>query len=135
MGSVIALVLALQAALPMTTIARGANSQIMDARQPVVQNENEWRALWREHAGDASAPPAVDFTRFTVVGLFVGSRSSAGYSVEITSAAARNGETILEYVERQPAADAITAQVITSPFHIVRIAKTAGPVVLRRASQ
>jgi hypothetical protein len=135
MGSVMALLLALQATLPMTTIARGANSQIMDARQAVVQNENEWRALWRDHAGDAPAPPAVDFTRFTVVGLFAGSRPSAGYSVEITSVTTRNGETILEYVERQPAADAITAQVITSPFHIVRIAKTAGPVVLRRASQ
>ena len=133
MGGVIALLLALQAALPMTTIARGANSQIMDARQAVVQNDNEWRALWGQHARDASAPPAVDFARFTVVGLFVGSRSSAGYSVEITSAAPRNGETILEYVERQPAPDAITAQVITAPFHIVRIPKTTGRVVLRRA--
>ena len=108
MGGVIALLLALQATLPMTTIARGANSQIMDARQAVIQDDNDWRALWRDHAGGAPAP-AVDFTRFTVIGLFVGSRSSAGYSVEIRSVTTRNGETIVEYVERQPAADAITA--------------------------
>ena len=125
MRGVIALVLALQATVPMTTITRGANSHIADPRQVVVQTDDEWRALWRQHAGDAPAPQPVDLSRFTVVGVFVGTRSTAGYSVEITSATTQNGETVVEYVERRPAADAITAQVITSPFHIVHVSEAS----------
>ena len=133
MGGVIALAVALQATLPMTTIARGPNSLIQEARQVVVQNDNEWRALWREHAG-AAPTPQVDFARFTVIALFTGTRATAGYSVDITAATTRDGNTTVDYVERQPPADAITAQVITSPFHIVRIAKTSGRVEFRRAN-
>jgi hypothetical protein len=132
MAAVSALLLLLQISVPVTTILRGANSQISEPRQVVVRSAGEWQALWREHS--AQPAPAVDFSRFMIAALFVGSRPTAGFSVEITSVTTTNSDTILDYVERQPPSDAITAQVITSPFHIVRIPISPGRVVFRRAT-
>jgi hypothetical protein len=135
MAPVSALLLLLQISVPIVTVVRGATSQIMEPRQVVVRTAAEWQSLWREHSEQPlPAGETVDFTRFMIAGLFAGSRPTAGYSVEITSVTARDGEIILDYVERQPPSDAITAQVITSPFHIVRIPISPGRVVFRRAT-
>jgi protease stability complex PrcB-like protein len=53
--------------------------------------------------------------------------------VEITGASEQNGVLVVQYRETRPAGDAITAQVITSPFAIVALPKFAGDVRFERA--
>ena len=52
--------------------------------------------------------------------------------MEITAVKGDGNRAVVEYRERRPAGDAITAQVITSPFHIVRLARSAGTIEFRR---
>jgi hypothetical protein len=121
----------MQASLPITTVVRGSSSQILQPRQVVVQNADAWRALWKEHSATPLPADIPDFTRETIVAVFLGQRPTAGYAVEITGVRAEGGGFVAEYVERKPPSNASTAQVLTSPFHIVRIPTTGAPIVFR----
>ena len=112
---------------PLKTIERGQSSQVESARQMTARTPQEWAALWRAHAADRQ-PHAVDLAHFTVVAVFLGTRPTAGYSVEIVRTRAERGSLVVEYVEKQPGPDAIAAQMLTSPYHIVAIPAHAGPV-------
>lgn len=119
------------ALLEFTTVARGDHSQIEEPRHVVVRTPAEWSALWKEHAGGGK-PPAVDLTRSIVIGVFAGSRQTAGYTVEITRIEKQNTGLVVTYREQVPAAGAMVAQVLTSPFHIVRTPSHGGPVRFAR---
>jgi hypothetical protein len=119
------------AMLLLTTLAQGSMSGIEEPRQAVVRTAAEWQALWKEHS-PAEAVPAIDFTQAMVVGVFLGSRPTAGFAVEITAVRPEGSRTVVEYVERRPARDDFNAQVLTSPFHVVRVMRAAGDVEFRR---
>jgi hypothetical protein len=109
------------------TIARGSLSAIERPRQVVVQQDSDWRALWRQHAPDEDAP-RVDFTTRTVLAVFLGSRNTAGYAVEITRVVRTPAATTARYHESRPGGGQILAQMITAPFHIVSVPRIVGPV-------
>ena len=79
------------------------------------------------HAGTLPEPtvPAVDFDHFVVLAAFLGEQRSAGYGVDLGPAqvVAGDGGPWLEVTvtTRQPPPGAITAQVITSPYSLVRV--------------
>ena len=122
------------AVLLFVSVAQGAMSNIEEPRTVVVRTAAEWQALWKEHDPERP-PPAVDFAQATVVGVFLGSRPTAGYAVEITAVTTEGTRTIVEYVERQPSRDDFVAQVLTSPFHLVRVMRTAGAIEFRRSGR
>ncbi len=119
------------APMTFTTLARGDRSGIEEPRQVVARTAAQWSALWKEHAG-TGAPPAVDFTRSMVVGVFAGSRPTAGFAVEITGIERQDTTLVVRYAEHAPARDEIVAQVLTSPFHLVRTQLFSGPVTFQR---
>jgi hypothetical protein len=104
------------------TIEKGDQSNIEDATQKVIQTDAEWAALWRRHAPDRPMPK-VNFAREMVIGVFMGSRSNAGFSTEVISAVAVKGVLVVQYRETIPSRGAITAQVLTFPYHLVAIPK------------
>jgi hypothetical protein len=106
------------------TIEKGDQSHIDDARQVLVRTEAEWTRLWQQHAPDRPRPH-VDFSKEMVVGLFMGSRPSAGFSTAVVSATAGNGALIVRYSETMPGPRSLSAQMLTSPFHLVAIPKAA----------
>jgi hypothetical protein len=103
---------------------RGDRSQIMSAREAVARTIEEYDALWRLHL-PTRQPAAVDFSKEMVVGVFLGSKPTAGYGVTIVSAATEGNVLHVRYRETSPPSDAITAQVITHPYQIVAIPKSA----------
>jgi len=115
----------------LVTVAQGVMSNIEDSRQVAVRTAAEWQALWKEHDAQSAAPP-VDFTQSMVVAVFLGTRPTAGFAVEITAVKTEGSRAVVEYRERRPPRDALTAQILTSPFHAVRLARTAGSVEFRR---
>ena len=104
------------------TIEKGDQSNIDDAKQVLVRTEAEWTKLWQQHAADRPRPH-VDFSKEMVIGLFMGSRPSAGFSTAVISATAGNGALMVRYSETMPSARGVTAQVLTFPFHLVAIPK------------
>jgi hypothetical protein len=114
-----------------TTLGRGDLSQIEQSREVAVRTAAEWSALWQQHAGQGQ-PPAVDFARSMVVAVFLGSRPTAGYSVEITRIETQAAGLLVSYREQRPKGADMVAQMLTSPFHIVRTDARAGPVTFKR---
>ena len=119
-------------AIAFKTIDRGGQSNIESAREVVVRTAAEWTALWKQHM-PGRKPAAVDFKRSVVVGVFLGSRATGGYSVDITGIERRGTELVVTYREGRPAPNDMVTQVLTSPFHIVSTGRFAGPVHFARA--
>jgi hypothetical protein len=113
--------------VPIRSIEKGAQSFVDTPRQITARTPEEWAAAWKLHAPSRPVP-AVDFTHDMVVGVFLGSRSTAGYSVEIVGVESQPEGLVVRYRETAPARSAITAQIITSPYHLVAVPKQAGAV-------
>jgi hypothetical protein len=113
--------------LEMKTIEKGTDSAVDTGGQLIARTPAEWKKLWQSHAWDRELPK-VDFARDMVVGVFMGSRPTAGFAVEIVGTHRENGTLIVEYRETRPGNDAMTAQILTAPYHLAAIPKFAGPV-------
>jgi hypothetical protein len=129
----VVLLLALTSPLAFQTVYRGTQSQIEAPREVTIRSAADWRALWREHA-PAAAVPVVDFKREMVVGVFLGTRPTGGYAVEITSLDATRNELTVNYRVDEPARDAMVVQVLTAPAHLVRFESRKGSVKFLRAA-
>ena len=119
------------AAMAFATIERGELSGIDAPRQVVVRDRAAWAALWREHAPERT-PPAVDFTRAMVVGVFLGTRPTASHGVSITRVTRADGEIVVHYREDRPPPGALVVQILTSPYHLVRVERADGRVRFER---
>jgi hypothetical protein len=127
-----ALLALLQAVVPpVRSLDQGSQSEIEVERQVTARNRDEWAALWRAHAPRRPAP-AVDFSREMVAGVFLGSRPTAGFAVEITGYRDSGSDVIVLYREMAPSRDTITAQVIVSPYHLVVIPRRTGTVTFEK---
>ena len=112
---------------PMKTVDKGSMSAIDTQRQVTVRTPEEFATLWKSHANDRKMPD-VDFSSNMVVGIFLGSRPTAGYGVEIVSAQPEGGALVVKYKETRPGRGTMTAQVLTSPSHLVAVPKFDGTV-------
>jgi hypothetical protein len=132
---VLVLMAVLQALAPaMKTIERGQTSWIDSPRQAVARTVEEWTRLYRAHNPD-KPPPAVDFSKDMVLAVFLGSRSTAGYGVDIIGMKDVNGALVVQYRQTQPPPGAITAQVITTPYQMVAVPARAGDVLFEKVVQ
>jgi hypothetical protein len=116
------------------TLNRDQSSGVDEARQVVVRSADEWAKVWREHAGDKPAP-TVDFAHRMVVAVFLGSRPSAGYAVEIVGTRPDGAGLVVEWRERAPERGTVAAQIMTAPAHLVSVAKVTGTVRFEKAGQ
>jgi hypothetical protein len=121
------LVLVALQGVPLRVLEKGDQSNVDDARQVALRTAAEWKTLWRQHSPDRDQP-RVDFGRDMVVGVFLGSRTTAGFSVEIVSALVEQGALVVRFRETRPQSDRIVAQVITSPYHLVAVPRHSGEV-------
>jgi hypothetical protein len=109
------------------TVEKGEQSNIDQAKQVVVRTEAEWTTLWQQHSPNRKRP-AVDFSKEMIVGVFTGSRPTAGFNISIVSTFAKDGSVLVQYRESQPQRGMMTAQVLTFPYHLVAIPKASGEV-------
>ncbi len=124
------LAMALQTTLAYTTVAQGSASLIEERREVVIRSAGEWQTLWKGHS--PQAPPRVDLSTGVVVGVFLGSRPTAGYSVQIERVRLDGAKAVVEYRESAPDPGGVVAQILTAPFHLVRVAGRPAVVEFRR---
>jgi len=125
--ALMAVVLALQGVSPLRVLDNGDQSNVDDAKQVTARTTAEWNTLWRQHSPDRDQP-RVDFGRDMVLGVFLGSQTTAGFSVEIVSTLIEQGILVVRFRETRPQGDRIAAQVITSPYHLVALPRHSGEV-------
>lgn len=108
-------------------VARGPRGGSDSYREVVARNEADWTALWTSLALNRPQPKVV-FDNTMIVGVFVGSKPTAGYSVEILGVKTEGDTLVVEYVERAPAPGVSVAQVVTTPYAVAGVPMHAGPV-------
>lgn len=114
-----------------------ASLAIETSRTGVVTGEAAWGALWAEGNRNQSPPPvlpAVDFTQQMVVGVALGQRPNACYSVAVRSAYRSGGKITVEYQEYPPPPRALCAAAVAYPSQVVRMARSALPVEFVKVS-
>lgn len=116
---------------PFRLLDKGDQSNMDDARQAVARTADEWNTLWRLHTPDRPQPK-VDFAREMVVAVFMGSRPTAGFAIEIVRSREEAGALVVQYRETRPARGLLTAQVITSAYHIVALPARSGAIRFER---
>lgn len=117
--------------MTLTTIDGGQHSGIDEPRDVTVRSAADWTALWKEH-GAQKPLPKIDFARSIVLGVFLGSRPTGGYGVDITRVERDGKDLVVIYRERKPDPQAMVAQIITTPFHLVQVNRHDGQVRFRR---
>ncbi|HXG23114.1 MAG TPA: protease complex subunit PrcB family protein [Chthonomonadales bacterium] len=104
----------------------GQRSSILKPRQVVVRDVKAFAALWKEHTAGVTVPaslPKVDFKKFDVVAVFLGSKPTGGYSVEIGDVRRdRKGATIPVTIHK-PGPGSIVTQAFTYPFAMRAVPK------------
>lgn len=96
--------------------------------QLVIRDDPTWQGFWARHKG-GSAPP-VDFARDQVLAALAGQKPTGGYGVEFRSIERIAGADALEarVFESVPDPNQPVTMALTSPYHVVRVARNAGPV-------
>ena len=117
-----------------STLVDGQASAIEEEREVVVQTSAEWKALWAKHSPGQKFP-VVDFAKSTVIGVFLGTRNTGGYRAVITGIDRNGSDLVVTWQEEKPSPDLMVTQALTSPFHIVRIDKTADAVKFAKAKR
>jgi VWFA-related protein len=118
----------------LTTLNSDMMSGIDRAEQLVARSAAEWQSLWQRHAPGRPSP-TVDFAKNMVVAVFLGSRPTGGYQVEITGVRTDGKTLVVQWAERRPAPGQMAAQVLTAPSHIVTVPRHAGEVRFEKAGQ
>ncbi|MFC7331925.1 protease complex subunit PrcB family protein [Rhodocista pekingensis] len=101
----------------------GAVSNAQSASFLVARTEAEWRALW-DLVGQP--PPAKLPDRLMALAVFLGTRTTAGYGVEIVDVRlerrpGQRDRLLVRYRETEPPPGGARAQMLTSPYTIVMV--------------
>jgi hypothetical protein len=117
---------------PLRSVEKGVDSVVDVPRQVIARDGSEWTSVWNAHAPDRPAP-VIDFSREMVVGVFMGTRPTAGFAVEIVGYRDSGTGVTVEYRETSPDRGTLTAQILVSPYHLVAIPRRPGKVSFERA--
>ena len=113
------------------TIDHGIHSGIRDSRQVVIRDPESWRVLWAEHVkGRVPEPPLppVDFVHEMVIAFFLGEKPTAGYLAKIVNLVVDKEKVTVIVCIEIPAPNGYLLQVLTQPFHIIKVPRYDLPV-------
>ena len=96
----------------------------------LITDAEHWRRAW-EVVGMDRPRPEINFNTRAVLVVFQGQKPTGGYSISIDKIR-RDGTRLAVYpLERRPASEDVTTQVITSPFVAVTIPRPAVATTVR----
>ncbi|MFI5349986.1 MAG: hypothetical protein ACHQ2Z_10615 [Elusimicrobiota bacterium] len=121
----LALVLAVNANAQTKSWFEGQHSGVKEPMAAAIQNPQQWREIWRRH--DAADPvPDVDFTKQSVVVVFLGETKTAGVTVTVVvQQDPLDPNRINVFYRRNAVNKGVSAQVHCEPYAIVKVPRAA----------
>jgi hypothetical protein len=116
------------------TYETGLQSRVERQSFFILNNEAEFQRYWQTAQGQPpqTAPRGIDWGREQLVAFHIGRRPTAGYSAQVGSIQrVRPNEVVAEFVELLPVPGQMQAQVVTSPWIIIRMDRTPGTLSFR----
>lgn len=100
----------------------GKDCAVQNPVNMVISSVNQFDSLWSTaFSGEGHPPkPVIDFTKNSVVALFLGTVKSGGHSVSITSLKMENDVIKIEGEHKLPGQSCISTTAIEFPFYIAK---------------
>ena len=122
--------------VPFHTVVRDSEGDPAEKHSgnAVIRDSASWTRLWRElHRYIRPRPPVprVDFSRRMLIAVRLGP-SGGGDSIRVTSIVDDGRRLVVKAEVRKPGDNCIVPAVLTAPYHVVSIRRTAKPAVFRR---
>ncbi len=114
------------------TVSKGINSGIETAEYRVIQDNSEWANLWNltQQIYLTKDPlPQVDFSEKMIIAVSMGTCPSSGYGIEIKEILDTGLTTVVKVQKAYPSEGYVYFTMMTSPYHIIEIAKTSKPII------
>ena len=108
--------------MELRTISRGANAAVTTSQPQAIAaaTEADYLRLWPTTIG-VGEPPAVDFSKESVVFLLAGSKPTGGWSVEAKGATVEGDTLVIDAAIHPPPPGAIVTQAFTSPYTVIAV--------------
>jgi len=107
------------------TIEKGYFSMRRSPAYYVIQTEDEWTNIWNHH--DISipqrSPPEIDFSKSTVIAVFMGEFNTGGYGIEIKNILDTNQSVVIKVEKTYPGKGCCVIEAFTYPYHIAKTDK------------
>jgi hypothetical protein len=106
-------------------VARGSQAVGLERESyRLLRDEADLRTVWNQaHGASLDVPPVprVDFARETVLAVFLGTRPTGGYGLDVRGVTIEGGDLFVDLVVTEPAPGAVVTQALTSPWVLVRV--------------
>lgn len=118
----------------------GDVSAIGSAEQKVLATEAAWQSYWARLSGDPAAakqaPKGIKWNEEMLIAITLGERRSGGYSVFVEKLEQKDPRNlVVRYVEQTPNPDSMTVQMITRPYVVIRVRRTASAISFAKRTQ
>jgi hypothetical protein len=119
------------------TIKTRTPSIHIEKKNYVIENNQDWQSLWNKmdlkELNEVAKPsaPEVDFSKNMVIAIFQGTKSTGGYSIEITKIIETKDALEIYITEKSPGKNCIVTQAFTSPYQIIKIPKINKKVIFK----
>jgi len=110
--------------VPFEVIHGGSYCSIVDKRQVVIKNNDDYQKLMNEVYKDLDQMPIipeVDFTKNYVIAVFMGAKNTGGYAINFDKVIRRTGDLTVSVFETSPGAKCVVTQAVTHPYEIAKI--------------
>jgi len=112
------------------TIVIGTQSGYHERAEIVIKDRDQWEKIWSLHTSNLDQMPLipeVDFKTEMVIAVFRGEFTSSGYETEITNVTEFPDKIVVTVTETNHIGGMLL-DVMTYPFHIVKIKRSELPV-------
>ncbi len=114
---------------PFTILLQNGHSNITKQKNTVIKDKKSLNAIYSKinSTRKPSLPiPEIDFSKTMILGLFMGTKSSGGYSIHINRIESKGKEMVVFYTEKAP--QGMATMVITQPCLLVSTATSNLPI-------
>jgi hypothetical protein len=122
--------IALTAGVPFHTVVKadGGASTIGKRSNITIKTQSRWEDLWTD-LGEQGSPRRVDFKKYMLVAVTEARQVSGGRDIKVEAVSrTASGGYYVQAVETSPGTGCFTPSVITRPYHVVRVPRSAGRV-------
>jgi len=105
------------------TVLSESDYQGKDAKSFEIIKDNESLKQLYQSVNDEQIP-RIDFTKERIVALFLGQKSSGGYSIKVKDVFEKGGKIYVSIQETAPKAGENATMAMTSPYTIIKINST-----------
>ena len=119
-----------------TKLLSGSHNNITKEDNLIIRSQAELEKIYttiNKTRRPGYSVPKIDFSKEIVIALFMGSKTSGGYSIKIDHIDFKPEETLVNIIKSKPSG--MATSVMTQPFYIAKIPKMAKKIVFADLSE